>query len=759
MGLRPSTGSDSHADGSGNPVAAPRSDSFGWSDPWAYWVDAAQRSILFWDTLRKRGNQVVEFARKGEPPSMAFDYEVVMDARAFRRPVNYLLLRVMPPAGVTIDSTKRPYVIIEARSGARPGLAASKAASEVGVALRAGHPVYLVSFHPEPETGQTMEDIGHAQARFVEQVRKLHPEAEGKPVLIGNSQGGWGVMMLAAAAPDLVGVVGIAGTPLSYWAGVEGSPSMRYLAGLVGGSWPISLLGDLGNGKFDGAHLVQNFENANPAYWLWARHYDLYANVDTETPSYLRRERWRGDYFKMTKEEMRQVVDELFVGNKLTRGTILTSDRRRIDLRRIKAPIVVVASRGDGVTPPQQALYWIADLYANDQEIVAHEQTIIYTLDEQVDHVGIFVSGKVAHRQHAEIANALDIIDVLPPGLYEMILDHKRPAEPGEDLLPGEYVVRFESRSIVDILALGDGREHEKAFETVNQISEMNEGIYERFVSPWIRMWSNEGTAAFWHMAQPRRFEHFFFSDLNPAMWPIKAMAEAVQQARRPIAADHPMAQMERAAAASITDALQAGAEIRDRLQELAFKAIYNSPWVETWAGLGAPHADKRKPHARDPVFEELFQRKIEAIAARAEQGGFEEAVVRMLLAAARAAGMIGVYHFRLGQRIIKECPDFHVGGPQAFKALMREQALLICHDEEHALASLPKLLPTKRHRREALDLVKRVAMARGDGSDLRSEVLERIERSLGLHEAAEPPARRPVQRPAAAAAWQRGTS
>ena len=29
-------------------------------DIWDYWVDAAQRTVLFWDVLRKRGNQAIE---------------------------------------------------------------------------------------------------------------------------------------------------------------------------------------------------------------------------------------------------------------------------------------------------------------------------------------------------------------------------------------------------------------------------------------------------------------------------------------------------------------------------------------------------------------------------------------------------------------------------------------------------------------------------------------------------------------------------
>jgi hypothetical protein len=44
---------------------------------------------------------------------------------------------------------------------------------------------------------------------------------------------------------------------------------MRYAGGLLGGSWLTAFASDLGQGKFDGAWLVQNFENQNPANTLW----------------------------------------------------------------------------------------------------------------------------------------------------------------------------------------------------------------------------------------------------------------------------------------------------------------------------------------------------------------------------------------------------------------------------------------------------------------------------------------------------------
>src|SRR5262249_8021235 len=73
-----------------------------WQQAAAYWTDLAQRSILFWDTLRQRGNQYVEHVRAGSPPVLHFEYESVLDARTFERPANYALVRIVPPAGVKV---------------------------------------------------------------------------------------------------------------------------------------------------------------------------------------------------------------------------------------------------------------------------------------------------------------------------------------------------------------------------------------------------------------------------------------------------------------------------------------------------------------------------------------------------------------------------------------------------------------------------------------------------------------------------------
>ncbi len=174
-------------------------------NPWQAWAsyvtDAAQRSVLFWDILRERGNIYLEQVKEGNPPLLAFKWEIVSDGRTFERPVNYALVRIIPPDGVKLDETKRPFIIVDPRAGQGPGIGGFKRQSEVGVALQFGHPVYCVIFFTEPEPGQTILDVTAAEVKFLETVVKRHPKSP-KPTIYGNCQGGWASMMIAAADPD-----------------------------------------------------------------------------------------------------------------------------------------------------------------------------------------------------------------------------------------------------------------------------------------------------------------------------------------------------------------------------------------------------------------------------------------------------------------------------------------------------------------------------------------------------------------------------
>src|SRR5512136_226563 len=459
----------------------------------SYATDFAQRSVLFWDVLRERGNNYIEHVKEGKPPLMAFKWEIISDGRTFDRPVNYALIRILPPEGVKIDDTKRPFIIVDPRAGHGPGLGGFKKDSEVGVAMQFGHPVYFVIFFPEPEPGQTILDVTAAERKFLETVVKRHPNSP-KPTIYGNCQGGWASMLIAANDPEMAGPIVINGAPMSYWSGSwsggEGENPMRYSGGLLGGSWMSLFASDMGNGKFDGAYLVQNFENLNPANTNWNKYYNVWKNVDTERERFLEFEKWWGAFILMNEEEIRWIVDNLFVGNKLARGEVKAAPGTYLDLKAIRSPIVIFSSKGDNITPPQQALNWVADVYSSTAEIKAKGQVIVGLLQEDVGHLGIFVSGKVAQKEHTEIIEALDYIERLRPGLYVMELEVNSGV--GKD----QYLSTFREVQMEDMHEFNRlQRKDEKPFEVVDEISILNERAYAVYGRPIVKSLANETTA------------------------------------------------------------------------------------------------------------------------------------------------------------------------------------------------------------------------------------------------------------------------
>ena len=89
-----------------------------------YARDFWQRSVLFLDILRQRGNQREEMLAHAVASVLIYDSELVMRGDELPHPVNYSLLRIIPPEGAEIDERKRPVFIIDPRAGRDRGLAA-----------------------------------------------------------------------------------------------------------------------------------------------------------------------------------------------------------------------------------------------------------------------------------------------------------------------------------------------------------------------------------------------------------------------------------------------------------------------------------------------------------------------------------------------------------------------------------------------------------------------------------------------------------
>ncbi|MGC8495541.1 MAG: DUF3141 domain-containing protein, partial [Syntrophobacteraceae bacterium] len=552
-----------------------------WMDQWQeYCVDSMQRFVMFMDIFRIRGNNYLDTIKKGEPPVLVFDYEVILSGRSLERPVNYDLARIIPGTTDAIDPSKRPIVVIDPRAGNGPGIGGSKKDSEIGDALAQGHRVYFILFHPEPVPGQTLADVENAEIRFIEEVERRHPEAL-KPAVIGNCQAGWAVALLGADRPDLTGPLVLNGTPLSYWSGVQGKSPMRYAGGLLGGIWLTSLLSDMGNGEFDGAWLEENFENLNPGNTLWSKQYNLYANVDTEKERYLAFEKWWDGYSYMTREEIHEIVESLFVGDKLEQGKLRLDRKKVLNLKNITKPLLLFASRGDNITPPQQALDWIIKEYSSAEEIKRQGKVIIYLLHPDVGHLGIFVGSRVARKEHNEIIKSIEVINALPPGLYEMIIIEK-----GKEEGVSNYDVRFDERDMKDLMALnedaGEMLEEDADFRRVAAVSEMNDAIYNTFFSPWVKMFSNGATAEIIKQLHPLRVNKYIFSErINPLMLPFRFLAPMVQKDRKPVQPDNVFLELQDRVSDGVVAALNGYQRIRDKLDETLFFAMYESPMMK----------------------------------------------------------------------------------------------------------------------------------------------------------------------------------
>ncbi len=414
--------------------------------------------------------------------------------------------------------------------------------------------------------GQTIEDVCRAEAVFVEEVAKRHPEAEGKPIVIANCQAGWQIMMMAAIRPDLAGPIMLAGTPLSYWAGVRGKNPMRYLGGTARRHVADRARRRHGRGIFDGANLVANFESLNPANTYWTKPYNVYSKVDT------------GD---RALPRIRDLVGQPGAAERRRDAVDRRQPVRRQQARRPArsapptacASICATSSRrsscfcswGDDITPPQQALDWILDLYDDASEIVANGQTIIYSLHHSIGHLGIFVSGKVAAKEHSEFVSCMEMIDAMPPGLYEAVISDVGEDTANRDLVDGKYLFRLEPRTLDDIRAFGvNSPEDDKRFATVARLSEINLGLYRTFAEPWVRASVTEPMAEAMRAMHPNRLRFELFSDRNPFMSAIKPLAEQVRANRKPVSADNPLLAIEKQCLVLDTSALENWGEMRD---------------------------------------------------------------------------------------------------------------------------------------------------------------------------------------------------
>jgi hypothetical protein len=481
--------------------------------------------------------------------------------------------------------------------------------------------------------------------------------------------------------------------------------------------------------------LVQNFENLNPANTLWTKQYNLYSKIDTEAPRYLEFERWWGAHTRLNAEEMQFIVDELFVGNHLAAGDIKFADGVAVDLRAIRTPIVVFCSKGDNITPPQQALGWVLDAYDSVEEIQSYGQTIVYTIHEKIGHLGIFVSAGVARKEHGEFSSNIDLIDTLPPGLYEAIFEEKTDKTAHAELVTNQWVMRCEMRTLDDIRALGgNSEEDDRRFATAARVSDINLALYRTYLQPLVRELANPYWAEWLRRAHPLALPYEIFSDANPLLCSVAQFADQIREHRHQLALDNVFLRLQDELSKQIVFALDTWGRMRDCMSEAIFLNLYGSPALQAAVGIDPRRNGPFRKAGKDALHSRFVLDRVAELRSKMNSGGLREALIRAAIYIGMPRGNVDERGFETIRRVRLAAREERALSLSKFKATVREQFFMLLIDADAAVSAIQSLLPSdETERRRGFELLKHVLEARGEVEGEAARRLERVERMFGL--------------------------
>jgi hypothetical protein len=231
----------------------------------------------------------------------------------------------------------------------------------------------------------------------------------------------------------------------------------------------------------------------------------------------------------------------------------------------------------------------------------------------------------------------------------------------------------------------------------------------------------------------PLRLQYELFSNANPMMAPVAALAEQVRSHRRPVAADNPFVAMQENVSRQIVAGLDAWRDVSEALAERMFLAVYGSPTLQAAAGIDTAATQPLRKAAKSPLHDELLRKRIAELKSRIPVGGLREAVVRALFYAGMTRAAVDERGFEAVRRIRRAHGDLPL---PAFKTLVREQFNMLLLDQEAALAAIPSMLPPDSEKRlEAFNLIRQVLGARGEMSAEDRKRLSEVARLFGVNE------------------------
>ena len=300
---------------------------------------------------------------------------------------------------------------------------------------------------------------------------------------------------------------------------------------------------------------------------------------------------------------------------------------------------------GDNITPPQQAFNWVADVYGSTDEIKARGQVIVGLLHQDIGHLGIFVSGKVAKKEHAQIVSVLKSIEALPPGLYGMQI-HEVKGRDGKV----EYEVDFHERRLEDIAEQLNRLERadEKPFEAVAAMSEFNQRAYELFAQPFVQALGNEVTAKVSRQFHPLRVQRWAI--LRPESVARVARARRRRRSRRS-ASRPPPTTPPRKVQKMVSDARQRVARLLPRGPRRDQRGRVLPDLRQRVLALPRRQARGADERAAESAAEPRELPFVKEALASIDEGGFPEALARVGALLARRGAPLPLARLALKQR------------------------------------------------------------------------------------------------------------
>jgi hypothetical protein len=224
----------------------------------------------------------------------------------------------------------------------------------------------------------------------------------------------------------------------------------------------------------------------------------------------------------------------------------------------------------------------------------------------------------------------------------------------------------------------------------------------------------------------PLRVQYQLFSNANPLMAPVAALAEQVCQNRAPAAADNPFVTMQELASRQIIAGLDAWRDLRDAVAESTFMTAYGSPLLQAAVGINPPDARRPRQAGTSPLHRDLVNTRIAELKAKIATGGLREALVRTMLYVAMPRNGVDQRGFQAIRRIrigkvdgkTHALRDLTTLTLEEFKALVREQFFMLLIDQPAAVGVIPALLPKDvETRRTAFALMRDVLSVAGEVS------------------------------------------